>query len=563
MSENLYIDNVNVNRIDTSIIKGNVISDNYGGSVTGIKVSAAQNLRVRENRVVRMRSMVSSVGYDINSAEQLMLSYNVASRCNVGIILTETASVSAYNVTVHNCDTAIQTNSKGIFKNISLSAYQDWKNYRNCTGFDVDAATTISVDYLYYYGISDLDAGAGSVTYGSSVYNEQIIYKDEPNDDLTPDHISLLVGTGTTEPKGETSPSIGGIQSQITDEPAANRKYQYELLDNSFWDIENDYSGEMSLIKALQSRVLANSELSEKQTEEDFYIKTANSLTYFSEAFPVYSRYQTSTKYKKRVMDLWYSTQNVGTATSYNRAIGGYNLLPSFFRRMVDYYDCWIIGHSAVNYDNYLTGVWAQKYGLGIDVLGVSTLTEESSGECYNNTMNCIADIAPIHWNLHNEVQPPGYIVFSPFYNSFEYCELTNMIYNDDYHISINETQVQGQILTPYISTDNLAVSGILSPSGELSTLDRVNSEIIERTMFYRFGNDSTDMSSWQEIKRPIGEVIYVGDKQYLQFKIITDYVLDAIDYEFLGLAVRRYVPTDVTPLTGGSLIQSVTLLGT
>ena len=553
MSSQFYVDNVNVDNADTIFVRGNKVSDCYGNTVKGISVKQCVNVRMKNNSVVRMRSWTkNSIGFELIDNNSVVAIYNVASRCNKGFFFRYLSELYVYNLTSHDCTTHVHSYVNGYFYNVALSVLQDWKDYNNSTGFLLEGTAEIYVDFTYYYGLKDFSSG-GTAHLGSTVEEKHLLYFDEQNDDLTPDHISEAVKAGTTNPLGTTDPSIGGIQSPITDEYTADRLYQYDLIDNSFWNVEDDYSAEMSFIKAFQSRILANSESATKQTVRDFYIKTASSTLSFSEVYPTYTYYQNASLFKKKVMNLWYAGQNVGATFSYNTAIGGYHLLTSFFTRLEDWADGWVIDVSFVDENNYLLGREAQQYGIGIDVLGVSTMSKGASAECYTNTMECVADIGEVKWFIHDEVQPPNYVMFADLYNGFENCVLDNMFYYDDLAIAINQVETDGQILTPLISTEGLNISG--TPSGsvsgyvELSTLERIFSENVTRTMYYRVGDTSSSMSSWTTISRPIGEILDLDGKEYIQFKLDLSGILRQIDYEFLGLCMR-FVPvyTNVLP---------------
>jgi hypothetical protein len=393
--------------------------------------------------------------------------------------------------------------------------------------------------------------GLGTFIPGGNIEQKEILYLDGLNDDLTPDHVSELVNTGTENLLKETPSSIGGIASEVTsDETTPNRKYHYDLIDNSFWDVDNDKAVEIAFIKAFQSRILANSELATTSVENNTYIKFAESLTRFTELYPMYARYCSSSKFKKRAMDLWFAGQNVGTVQAYQNAIGGYNLLPSFFKRLEDVDESWIINESYIDIDNYLLGTDEQKFGIAIDVLGLSTITLSTSGECYRNVMNSVADVAPVYWITHDEVQPSGYLVFADHYNNFEDCTLTNMAYSDDYTIFINDIGQIAQLVTPLLPLANILASTIgTTTSGqvEISILDRLYSDTIDRKAYYRLGNDLTTMTAWTAISKIVGEVVSTANLyQYIQFKITVNDVIRQMDYDFVGLALRGYTSSRV-----------------
>jgi hypothetical protein len=518
------------------MVRGNTVSDLQGASVTGIRIASGSTVRAKNNKALRMRATSgTSTGFKVRNCTDVLLVYNVASRCDVGFDFESITTLNVYNMTSHNCDICVKSDSSCTFRNIVLSTYEDWKYYNSNIGFDLSLGATLNIDYMLYDGIGTLYSG-GSVTAGDNIDEELPIYMDEPNDDLTPDHISLMVKTGTDNPLRTEDPSLGGIQSEITDEETAVRNYQYDLIDNSFWDVENEKSPEMTFIRAFQSRILANSEAALYEAERDYYIKTASSLLGFSELYPMYSRYANQTKFKKRVMDMWFAGQNPATLTACNNAIGGYFLRPSFFQRCEDAIDSWVLGESDIDIDNFVAGSEEQKYGIIVDVLGTMTLSQSTSGECYKNVQETVSDVAPVYWNLHESPQPSGYLLFTDLYNGFEQCTLDNMVYNDDFNVNIDVVQTAGSLTTPLVDTLSAGLSGEV----ELSVLDRVYSENVSRIVYYRQGDSSSSMSGWTQVEYPIGERITLTSR-YLQFRIAVRYVLRQIDYEFMGLCLRNY----------------------
>jgi hypothetical protein len=479
-----------------------------------------------------------ATGFEIDEVTDAVLVYNTASRTNVGFDFKTIESLDVYNMTAHLCDRCVKVEGTGTFRNLALSAYPGNTIYKEASGFYAPTGS-IDVDDTLYYGLGRLVESAASQTIGAGVLEKQLLYMDEPNDDLTPDYISEAVGAGVENPLSSDSIDIGGTESAVTTETTAKRDYWYNLLDNSFWNIEDPQAAEVTFIKALQSRVLASAEVETTEAKNDAYLKLGDSTEKFSEIYPMYARYATASQFKKRVMDMWYSGQNGATIQAYQNSIGGYSLIPSFFKRMEDYADGWIIDQSYVNHDNWLNGSEDLKYGIAIDVLGTSTMNQATSGECYTNVQNTVSDVAPIHWFLYDEVEPPGYLVFKDLYNDFEQCTLENMHYNDDFNISITTTAASGSITTPLIPTASVGVSGI-SNYVELSLLDRTYSESVDRHVYYRQGADVGSMSSWEELTAVIGAVLPISSL-YVQLKITVANVIRELDYEFIGLAFRDY----------------------
>ena len=534
-----YPDNVAINMADTLSVRGNVVSDISGSNAIAFKLHNSTNFRIKNNKAIRIRAPLNAAkGFEVSYSRDAYLLYNVTSRTNTGFDFYELEKLNVFNMTAHNCTSCVTVAATGNFNNIAFSAYQDNSLYRVAKGFEIDPAYSINIDYVVHYGLDTLVDGLA--VEGDTVSEKQILYLDEPNDDLTPDYISELVNTGTENPIRDEYIDIGGIECAVTDEATAVRQYWYSLLDNVFWNIDDLESIEVSFIKAFQSRVLANTEVAVSQVENDTRIKFAESLTRFSELYPMYARYATQGKFKKRVMDMWFSGLNPAVVQSYQNGIGGYNCLPSYFKRMEDYEDSWIIGVSYVGHDNWLNSMEDLKYGIGIDVLGTSTMNQATSGECYNNVMKSIADIAPVRWFLHDEVQPDGYLMFTDMYNSFEGCTLDNMHYNDDFGVEILEVGVDGEIITPIISTVSMVASGAPSGNVEISLLDRIYSENITREIYYRQGASAATMPAWEEITDYIGGVLVI-EQPYVQFKINVDNVIRSIDYEFQGIGLRRY----------------------
>jgi hypothetical protein len=554
-NSNFYVNNDSVTFENTIFIRGNTVSDCYGDSVIGIYATYHDTLRLKNNKTLRLRSInKNATGFNLSAIRNALLVYNVASRCNRGFYFTNISELNVYNLTSHNCLTHIESDVAGYFYNLSLSAYPDSTYWNNCYGIKANAA--IYADYIMYYGLGSLvdPTGTGIVTQGSNISLEHILYFDEQNDNLLSDYISPTVKSGVTNPLGDATPDISGIKGVVTNEYSVDRVYQYDLIDNSFWNVEDDYAVEMCFIKAFQSRILGNSETATTQVVSDYYLKTANSTLAFSELYPTHAYYNNASKFKKQVMGLWYSGQNVGVTSSYSVSIGGYNLLPTFINRLESFDGCWVINESYIDVDNYLLGDEGERHGIGLDVLGVSTMSSGASAECYTNVMESVADIGDVRWVLHDEVQPETYVMFTDMYNGWEDCTLDNMIYNDDFAIITDSIGASGQIITPLISTEGLSISG--GPSGsvsgyvELSTLDKLFSETVQRDMYYRVGPNINNMTGWSVIERPIGEILYNENEPYIQFRLDIFDVKRQMDYEFVGLCIRPANFTDPTDIT-------------
>jgi hypothetical protein len=544
----LLIDNAMIYNSNTITIRGNTVRDITcdNDDVKGIEVVWPQNARVKENKVYRIASRSSSsYGFTVEGCNDLLLFYNAASRLDTGFKFNSITALNVYNATAHNCRCGVNTSSSGTFRNIALSAYFHTKYYKQAIGFTVNAGT-VDLDYAYHFNLAQLANGIGNVTVGGVVLEKEILYLDEPGDDLTPDHISELVKIGTTDPSGVAQPDIGGVASEVTlSQTTPNRKYQYDLIDNSFWYIEYDKAVEVSFIKAMQSRILANAELANTEVINNVYLKDANGVSRFTELYPMYARYCNADRFQKRVMDVWYAGQNCGTTQAYQNGIGGYNLLPTFLRHLLDRDGCWVVNKSFIDYDNYLLGSAEQKFGIGLDVLGISTLTIATSAECYRNVMNSIADVGPVEWTLHEEVEPTGYAIFADMYNGFSNCTLTNMVYSDNYAVIPKEIDQTCEVLTPAIpltgiSTLTLGATGVVEDY-EFSLLDRTYSQNVTRAIYYRTGNALGSMSAWTTASKAVGQVVST-DKVYIQFKLIVTGILRIIDYEFNGIAIRHYV---------------------
>ncbi len=540
----IFPDNNYLNTDNTVIIRNNVVRDCKATTpVVGIEISNHQNVVAKNNKVSRMNNQSGTCfGMVLNSCDKVFLQYNAVSRCNVGSQFNGISTLYVYNYTAHNCMFAVDSNSSGIFRNLSISSWIDTKYYKNSIIFSLDDSAVIDVDYMYYFNTASMYTGNGIVGAGANVEEKEILYMDEQSDDLTPDPISEIVNAGTTNLLGETTVDIGGVASEVTDDVTAQRNYHYDLMDNAFWDVENAKSVEVSFVRAFQSRIMAGSELANKSVEYNTYIKYADSLTRFTELYPMYARYCTATQFKKRVMDVWYAGQNCGTAQAYQSAIGGYNLLPSFIKRLEDVSESWSVGESYIDIDNYLLGTDEHKFGIGIDVLGWSTLTMATSAECYRNTMNSIADLAPVYWLTHEEVQPSGYVVLANGYNDFGACSLSNMMYSDEYTIIVNDIGSIAQLETPVLLLTNVVAYTLgTATSGqiELSVLDRVYSEEVSRNIYYRVGTTPLNLGSWRSVSKTVGEVIETAENSYIQFKITIANLPRQIDYEFVSLAFR------------------------
>jgi len=543
-----YVDNIKVIEDRTYVVRGNVVSNCYGSDAIGIEIKNCNTVRAKNNRTHRIRSVLgNSIGLKIVDCEDVVSVYHVSSRCNAGVHLENIEKLYFYNYTSHDCDICGTLDNPSVvstLRNISLSVYDNVPIFRKGSGFVLSSGSVLDIDYMYHYGIGDLYVG-GSVTEGSSITLDKPIYVDEENDDLTPDNLSVLNNAGTDNPLYEANPDIGGIESEVVDEQTTDQDYYYKLLDNTFWDIGNQSAVEVSLIKAFQSRILANCELAVSTAKRDYFIKDAQSLTGFSEIFPCQAYYFNSSKFKKRVMDLWFNTINPSTLYSMNCSIGGYNLFPSYFKRTEDDIRYWLLGSSAVNIDNMLSSVENLRYGITIDVLGLSTMSSMASAECYSHFKETVADAGPFVWTMHNEPQPSGYLLFTDMWNDFERCTLNKMFYNNDFNIS-PESAEDCSLVTPLLITGANPISGSVTlgpaPSGggdvELSLLDRIWGESLNRQAHYRLGDSEPSMGSWNELDNVIGKTISINNR-YIQFRINVSDLKRKDDYEFMGLCLR------------------------
>jgi len=549
-----YIDNVRVISLETMMVRGNKVSDCYGVDVVGIEATNCDTLRAKDNTVVRLRSSGGTgICYKVSDCKDTLFVYNTASRATVGFDFSSIdTQLAVYNLTSHNCSIHVQTDVvvPPTFYNVCFSNYEDHKTYKQSFGVVSSNVAPSAFNYFVYFGLSQLQSGTAFVA-GDAYYTDKPLYIDETNDDLTPDHISILVNTGTDNPLRTELTDIGGKESEVENETIPNRNYYYDLIDTTFWDAENEYAAETVFIKALQSRILSNAQVALTSAKHDYYIKEMDSSLGFSELFPTQTSYQSQTKFKKRVADLWYATQCPGTIQVMQNSIGGYNLHPSFFKRLEDFTDCWVIGVSYVGIDNTLLGYEGVKYGIGIDFLGYSVISKSNFEECYKNVSECVADVAPVKWFLHNEQQPEYYLLFTDRFNGWERCTLDNMIYSDDFTIVQDEigTGLAGECITPLLPTGVAPISGIptIGPASsggvvELSLLDRVYSEDIERTISWREGDTQAEVNAqgWTPVSYTIGGY-FTLTKVYVQFKIEVSGVLRQNDYEFIGLCLRPW----------------------
>lgn len=539
-----YIDNVSLTRSDTVYVRGNRVTNLSGKDVTGIEATNCDNLRMKNNSTIRINSTTgTSTGIKVSDTLDALLIYHTAARTQLGLDLDSTV-LDVYNVTTHNCSTGITSQSGGDFYNIAMSAGKDHYTYKNSYGIE-SVSGTVNLDYAIYYQLADLEepGSAGSFSLGDTISDQRLIYFDPDNDNYTPDHISTAVNTGTANPVKSTAVDISGIESLITNEISVSDNFFYDLFDNDFWDSSSELLPQISFWRALQSRAAANSELAAYEVERMYYIKMANTLDRYGSVFPATSQYINQEQYRRRLMDLWWGTFNPATVQSYQNGIGGYNLLPTFITRAEDLQNSWVIGVSYVNYNNWILGTEAQKYGIALDVLGTSTMTLQTSAEMFKNVNECIADMAPIKWFMHEEAQPSGYTLFTDLYNGFELCDLTNMVYDDQYCISVETVGSSGEVITPVIPTDT-TLSTSVSGDVEVSLLDRRYSEVIDRSFYYRQADNPNLISgyTWTEINKPIGGYLTI-DSDYVQFKLEVSGVIRTIDYSFMGLCMRPYNP--------------------
>jgi len=381
-----FIDNNLITRTNTVQVLNNTVTDLSGATAVAFALYNTTNALFKHNKALRIRSSLDmAIGYQIDYSLWLIMIYNVASRTNTGFYFDHVVDLDVYNTTVHDCNLGFYSKARGTFRNIALSSYPDTALYRNSYGFYADGVV-LDVDYAILYGLTSL-VESGSVIEGGNVSEKQILYQNEPADDLTPDPISVLTHVGTDNPYTQVYFSIGGIESPVRGELSTDHMYHYDLMDNTFWSVDENTHAEVALIKALQSRVIANAELALTTAIRDYYLKTMESTLGYSERWPTYAYYADAYTFSRRVMDLWFATQNPGTVQAYQNAIGGYNLLPSFFKRQWDDDDYWNIGSHIINLatdparvlgTSWLPGGEGQRYGITIDVLGYSTLSSSA-----------------------------------------------------------------------------------------------------------------------------------------------------------------------------------------
>ena len=98
----LYIDNISLTRTNTQTMRGNTVSDISGKTVRGINIENTYNLRVKNNKVVRVRSPENTAtGIRISVCNDCLLLYNTVSRTNTGLNLVNISTLNVYNLTVH------------------------------------------------------------------------------------------------------------------------------------------------------------------------------------------------------------------------------------------------------------------------------------------------------------------------------------------------------------------------------------------------------------------------------------------------------------------------------
>ena len=172
-----YIDNVNVFRNQTKMVNGNTVSDLEGHNVIGIDLNNINTVRAKENKCLRIRSRTgTATGIKITNCEDVLLIYNISSRCGLGFDFSNITNLHVYNLTSHNCDICVRSDSNSIFRNIVLSAYEDWNGYNTNIGFYLIGGALLNIDYILYNGIGDIYQG-GNITEGNTIYNTLPMYK--------------------------------------------------------------------------------------------------------------------------------------------------------------------------------------------------------------------------------------------------------------------------------------------------------------------------------------------------------------------------------------------------
>lgn len=555
-----FIDNVTVIKSGTVVVRGNRVTNlkSNTASVTGIYIANCKSLRAYRNQASTLsakpdidpfRDQEVSIGMQLVSCGLLskgvqgtaILVYNTQTRCDFGLVAGSRSNLpNIYNNTTYNCNTHLSLGSDTELKNISMSNAEEHRSFN--AGVAINALGTVSIDNFIKYGVANFDP---DITQGENAYTEKPLFIDEKNENFTPDYVSPVINKGVANPLQTTYVDIGGVTTKITTEDTVQPDYQWDLLDNTFWDVDNEDSVEMAFIRTLQSRVVGANQAALFSAVRDYKLLEADSNLGFSEVFPTYSVYANESRTKKRVQDLWFAATNPGTIQALQNAIGGYNRYPSFFRRLEDRPNAWVIGDSTLGVDNVLLGQDGLRYGIQIEVLGTNTLSTSASGEAYDLVQNSVADLAPTHWFLRDEAQPENYIMFAEDYNGLENSTLNNMRFNDDNGI---EPQGTGScsLISPPISTTTSPVSGstiTVAASGyELSVLDRLYNPEVSRKVYYRKGDSAAEVTSsnWTEVTYHIGELLTL-DKQFIQFRVTLQDVENTYDYEFVSLALRPY----------------------
>ena len=550
MFPTFYIDNVALTNSDTSEIRGNRVSDCTGVTCIGIQSTGdlGSNLLQKNNTCVRLRTLAGvSEGFHADGYSTIQSLYNTASRCNIGYHVHDTEEVISYNNTSHDNQTGFYTRNTPVYniRNVCVSCYENHTSFQHSTAFDFDAASVAAtVDYAVVFGTSTIVNNA-NISIGPYLYAEKPIYMNEPIDDLTPDNISIATNNGTNNYYDDTYFSIGGKHSDITTEATADKMYHYSMIDNTFWDVSDEGSLEVALIKAAQSRTVSAAEAALSTVVNDRYFKQLDSSAYYSELFPAYSTYESATQFSKHMFDLWFATTQPATIQSMQTSIGGYNLFPSFFKRADEFTTAWILGMGIVSFTNVLSSTAFLRYGIGVDVLGVSTLTATALDDTKNNTLQYASDLGPIAWILHDEVQPADYILYTDMWNGYEDTDLSYMRFNEDFNIEPTRVDIPSPPSGGpcYLTTGEIDVSGItFAPPDyvEVSLLDRVRSENANRELYYREGDNTGELVAdpWKLIPQYIGGKLYFT-KNLAQFRVVVTDHLRIKDYEFIGICLR------------------------
>ena len=159
----------------------------------------------------------------------------------------------------------------------------------------------------------------------------------------------------------ESRPDIGALESRVTTEDRsvfndrgdvvygmASRQFFDLLLDDEFWDTDPETTNVGSIVQAIQSVILADSEVQANDIRRQRYLQRASTLSRCAGILELRSGNLTKEELRSRLLDCWMSYHDHGTVSSLQRVVGAFTNLPGFYTRVDKFPGYWVMGRSYI-----------------------------------------------------------------------------------------------------------------------------------------------------------------------------------------------------------------------